>query len=209
MYWTTVGWPVFYAQQCHLSKLDCVKNSVCPRCGKQPVGHLKATHRLLSDPRWYFRPPSSFFMGAKQDKCETHVSSHKVWSLTSRADTRQRSSHRAVTCHKSLSPWIITRPLPSRDSTLRSKNDRWELVHSRQSRTELTRHIYTDTREYKSSTSKIMNYLCIKYTLTALLIYYDINYNGLFDILIAGLHKHSFKPLSIIKVDQNVNWIIG
>lgn len=35
----------------------------------------------------------------------------QVWPLTSRADALQRSSQRAVTCHKSLSLWIITCPL--------------------------------------------------------------------------------------------------
>lgn len=52
--------------------------------------------------------------------------------------------------------------------------------------------------------SKIMNYLYIKYTLNALLIHYDINYNGVFDALRAGQEQRSFEPLLIIKVDQNV-----
>lgn len=51
--------------------------------------------------------------------------------------------------------------------------------------------------------SKIMNYLYIKYTLNALLIHYDINYNGVFDALRAGQEQRSFEPLLIIKVDQN------
>lgn len=42
--------------------------------------------------------------------------------------------------------------------------------------------------------SKIMSYLYIKYTLNALLIHYDINYNGVFDALRAGREQRSFEP---------------
>lgn len=49
-------------------------------------------------------------MGVKLYKCETHISSHKGWSLTSAASTLQQSGHCAFTCHKSLSLWVITCP---------------------------------------------------------------------------------------------------
>lgn len=49
-------------------------------------------------------------MCLKQDKCETHISSHASL-LTDLQGWRTAApqSRRAVVCHKSLSPWTITR----------------------------------------------------------------------------------------------------
>lgn len=86
---------------------------------KSSLWSSEATRRLLSDPGWYFRSPSSFFMDVKQDKCETHVSSHTRLAIDLQAWCTTGSSHRAATCHKSLSPWIIARD-PCQGTPLRN-----------------------------------------------------------------------------------------
>lgn len=86
----------------------------------------------------------------------------QVWPLTSRADALQPSCQRAVTCHKSLSPWIVPRPLCR--GTPRSVST-WLMGKSIQSTTgDSERHWRIQLHP------KIMHYLCIWYTLDALLI---------------------------------------
>lgn len=75
-----------------------------------------------------------------------------------------------------------------------SQHDWWENPSRAQ------QEIQKDTGEY-SCNPKIMHYLCIWYTLDALLI---DHYYGVCDKLRAGHQKHSW----IIEVDQNVSWII-
>lgn len=85
-----------------------------PQLWRANCGRLKKPNSSIVEETWGHLLYS--FMGLKQDKCETHISSHMSLLLSDlqgwrTAALQQPPPPRAVICHKSLSPWLITQAL--------------------------------------------------------------------------------------------------
>lgn len=86
-----------------------------PQLWRANCGRLKKPNSSIVEETWGHLLYS--FMGLKQDKCETHISSHMSLLLSDLQRWRTAALQqpppppRAVVCHKSLSPWLITQAL--------------------------------------------------------------------------------------------------
>lgn len=79
-------------------------------------GHLKKPNSSIKEETWGH--PLYSFMGIKQDKCETHISSHtsllsdlQGWRTAALQQPPPPLPRRAVIRHESLSPWLVTQAL--------------------------------------------------------------------------------------------------